>query len=409
MADDPSGGDARSEAPPIVCIPGFLALGDPWDVEALRCRFPQQRFICVTPGPISSHHDRAVDIFYALKGGRADYGEAHSRAYDHARFGRTHVAAYPKWDARHPVHLLGHSIGGMTARMLQRLLADGAFDGHVTSADWVISVTALSSPLNGDWVPHALGAQACEPPSPIATRIRPGSTGWMLTLLIHLLGFADLAWVRKRVDLGLDHWRLSRHHGWAALRTLLLAVLWRSSLGQNCDNAAHDVCYHNTAALNQRLEAFPTTFYFSFVGCRPTPSLLGSRGASSPYAAGWAWLRSGAVALFGCCGQPALLQPPPPSLPPPSLPTAPAPHPLVTQPLSPIRCSPRCSNPPFFLRPSPRTSPLPTQCGAAVTAAAMPPSWQSASCSTQASSPQPRPHSGPRTTAFSPKRRWPTR
>ena len=51
-----------------------------------------------------------------------------------------------------------HSIGGVTLRVLQQLLADGAFPGHATSAAWVRSVTALASPLNGDPVVYGLGA-----------------------------------------------------------------------------------------------------------------------------------------------------------------------------------------------------------------------------------------------------------
>ena len=33
--------------PPIVCVPGFLALGDPFDVVTLRRRYPKQTFITV--------------------------------------------------------------------------------------------------------------------------------------------------------------------------------------------------------------------------------------------------------------------------------------------------------------------------------------------------------------------------
>ena len=61
---------------------------------------------------LTSVHDRARELFYYLKGGRVDYGEAHSAACGHARFGRAYARGhYPLWDEAHPVHLVGHSAG----------------------------------------------------------------------------------------------------------------------------------------------------------------------------------------------------------------------------------------------------------------------------------------------------------
>ena len=56
-----------------------------------------------------------------------DYGAEHACRCDHARFGRDEGdGAFPEWDESHPIDLVGHSIGGVTARVLQQLLADGA-------------------------------------------------------------------------------------------------------------------------------------------------------------------------------------------------------------------------------------------------------------------------------------------
>ena len=43
-----------------------------------------------------------------------------------------------------------------------------------------------------------------------------------------------------------------------------------TSVGQSADNAAHEVCYHTTTALNRELNVHPRTFYFSFVARRVT-------------------------------------------------------------------------------------------------------------------------------------------
>ena len=106
--------------------------------------------VCPPLGPVSSCHDRACELFYALKGGRVDYGAAHSAAHGHRRFGAIAAAGlHPGWSAARPVLLLTHSQGGLAARALLRLLAAGGFEGHDTSAGWVRGVVAISAPFNG--------------------------------------------------------------------------------------------------------------------------------------------------------------------------------------------------------------------------------------------------------------------
>jgi surfactin synthase thioesterase subunit len=43
---------------------------------------------------------------------------------------------YPEWDAEHPVHLVGHSMGGLTARALVQMLSD---DGRSRGEDNLFS------------------------------------------------------------------------------------------------------------------------------------------------------------------------------------------------------------------------------------------------------------------------------
>ena len=76
-------------------------------------------------GPVSSNWDRAVELYYQIKGGCADYGSTHTA--QSAAFGAIQkpadkfgaadpnnnpshypLALYPKWDASHPIPPVSH-------------------------------------------------------------------------------------------------------------------------------------------------------------------------------------------------------------------------------------------------------------------------------------------------------------
>ena len=42
-------------------------------------------------GPISSCWDRACELYAQMVGDTVDYGEAHAKAHNHARYGRTYT------------------------------------------------------------------------------------------------------------------------------------------------------------------------------------------------------------------------------------------------------------------------------------------------------------------------------
>jgi triacylglycerol lipase len=165
----------RANDHPIVLVHGFLGFagkgpagfnywGGRMDLlEELRSRgYPA---VAVQVGPVSSNWDRACELFAELRGGRVDYGVAHSRAAGHQRFGRSYPGLLPDWGALRRVHLVGHSMGGVTSRLLVQLLEEGDASekaatepeslsplfagGHSGEQAWVRSVTTLSSPHDG--------------------------------------------------------------------------------------------------------------------------------------------------------------------------------------------------------------------------------------------------------------------
>ena len=115
-----------------------------------------------TVGPLSSAWDQACELYAQLKGTRVDYGEAHSKKYNHKRFGRTYKSTLVEnWSGENKIHLVGHSFGGNCVRLLAHLLANGAPEEVEASgedvselfkggnSELICSVTSLCASLNG--------------------------------------------------------------------------------------------------------------------------------------------------------------------------------------------------------------------------------------------------------------------
>lgn len=79
-----------------------------------------------TIGPFSSNWDRACELYAYIKGTKVDYGKAHSMKYGHNRYGMKFRGVYKQWDNTHKVHLISHSMGGQTVRVLSQLLTHGS-------------------------------------------------------------------------------------------------------------------------------------------------------------------------------------------------------------------------------------------------------------------------------------------
>ncbi|OFM17792.1 hypothetical protein HMPREF2713_06340 [Staphylococcus sp. HMSC059E03] len=45
-------------------------------------------------GAFSSNYDRAIELYYYIKGGTVDYGAAHAEKYGHSRYGRTYAGVF---------------------------------------------------------------------------------------------------------------------------------------------------------------------------------------------------------------------------------------------------------------------------------------------------------------------------
>jgi len=134
----------------VVFIPGLMTKGDEGDESLI---------VASGLSPFGSSHDRAVELYYFLKGGTVDYGLKHSKKFGHKRYGMTFPGIHREWGSDHPVIFIAHSHGGNTARTLQNLIRSGFFAEIPAgvSAPWIRAIVCIASPLNGCRLLYSLG------------------------------------------------------------------------------------------------------------------------------------------------------------------------------------------------------------------------------------------------------------
>jgi triacylglycerol lipase len=255
-------GPPRNDCP-VILVHGIVAYGQDqrlplsaWGgMGDYQKRFSEEgwRIFSATMGPLSSNWDRACELFAYIKGGRTDYGAAHSARCGHQRFGRDYPGVYPAWGSADKVHLLCHSMGGQTGRLLVQLLEAGSpeelaaspgdasalfYGGH----SWVLGLVTLCSPHDGSSL-----ALVADFGSPAAKRA-----------ICSLIAAASPVY-----DARLDYRGLGRREGEgsAAYAARLEAdVSWY--MGE--DACYGDLSPSGAAELNGWVRAWPDVYYFSW-------------------------------------------------------------------------------------------------------------------------------------------------
>lgn len=216
-------------------------------------------------GPISSNWERAAELYAQIKGGCVDYGAAYSARHGFSRFdpAKCYPGFYPEWDAEHPIHLLGHSMGGQTARMLVKLLEDGSpadaegdnlFRGG--RGGWVSAVMTVSTPNSG--TPATDHIQAMVPMLKDLLKTVAASMGVSSQSLVY--------------DFDLGQWGLRRQPG-ETFDTYFDRVM-ASHFAKNDSNAAYDLSVDGMADLNTFIGRSPNTVYASWTTSATTPGLV---------------------------------------------------------------------------------------------------------------------------------------
>lgn len=250
---------------PIVLIHGFFGWGNDemgsyryWggnkDIQKM---YEEEGFTVfnVSVGPISSNWDRAVEVYYQLKGGQIDYGFEHSKRYGLVQkpSDKKYKGLYPEWDKNHPVHLIGHSMGGQTARMLQFLLETEFFERDSlntneksellgsTKKGWIASITSLATPHDGSTL------------ADIVTKTFP--------FVQYFIGLAGVVGTNF-YDFDLSQWNINRglNETWSSyVQRMRDHKAWKTK-----NISSWDLSLDGAAELNGFLNASPDIYYFSY-------------------------------------------------------------------------------------------------------------------------------------------------
>lgn len=214
-------------------------------------------------GPFSSTWDRACELYAQLMGTTVDYGEAHSKAHNHERYGRTYETKLAgDWGAKTKggqiikLNLIGHSFGGATVRMLTSLLAYGNEEEMNASPDdvselfkggkenYINSVTTLCSPHNGSTLYYCVGQYE-------------SLIGSALDVVFYGSQFMQSIEAGQYYDFHLEHFGIDPE-------TQDLDEIVNTDFGHGTDNAAYDLSPDGAAEINKTIKTVDNVYYFSY-------------------------------------------------------------------------------------------------------------------------------------------------
>lgn len=269
---------------PFIFIHGMLG----WGEEDLMYKMPYWGMVCgnlmkqlraegyeaYAPkvGPVDSAWARACELYAILAGTTVDYGVAHSKKMGHNRFGRTYdKPLVPGWGEEKKVHLLGHSFGGVTIRLLTELLANGSEEernatdpddlsplfagGH---EDWVASITSVSSPHDGTTFVHAF----------------PNLMKGLTVGLLGLFSILGNTGANRFYDNYLERYDLTSVPGTTNLKRIIdpAQIVRIGKIIRSGDHVFHDLRIDAADEINKTIHCSKGTYYFSVTGRGTKPS-----------------------------------------------------------------------------------------------------------------------------------------
>jgi triacylglycerol lipase len=218
----------------------------------------------VSVGPVNSAWDRACEIYAQLTGTVVDYGEAHSKAHNHERFGRSFEGKALMgrvWSPDEPINLIGHSFGGPASRLFASLMTYGdeaeiAATGSETSSLFtgghsktVHSVITLSGCHNGSQISNLI----VDPVVPL----------FMIALMVSFNYAFGNPESGMYSDMALSHFGLTPYEGEGKVKFSLKRIF---NYVKAKDNAGVDLTLGGSQELNEKIRMSPDTYYYSVSG-----------------------------------------------------------------------------------------------------------------------------------------------
>ena len=200
-------------------------------------------------GPVSSNWDRAIEAYYQIKGGQVDYGEEHSKKYNLIQKPEDSFfnGLYPQWNQQNPIHIIGHSQGGQTARMLEYILhnefmSEESYLLKEKQNNWIKSITTISTPHNGTTL------------APIIYNIFP----YIQSTIVWL----DIISPKMYFDFDLDQWSLSRFKNESLIN--YLNRIKQSPIKDTKNFSYWDLSVTGSKEFNGLYKTDSKTYYFTF-------------------------------------------------------------------------------------------------------------------------------------------------
>lgn len=267
---------------PFVFVHGFNGWGGSEDINGVLpywgattgnlmqyLQFEGYECYSASVGPLNSAWDRACELYAQLIGATVDYGEAHSKEFNHERYGRTYYdPLVPDWGKLDEagkikqIHLIGHSFGGTTVRMLIQLLTEGSeAERAVTPAedlsglftggksDWVKSATAICTPHNSATIYYPLKALGLD-------RV----VQFLSYLYVGIVGRSSIN--GGFVDFHMEQFGLSEEPGSGDSVEFFKAM--KNVLANREDSCQYDLTPEGNKKLNDELDINEDIYYFSY-------------------------------------------------------------------------------------------------------------------------------------------------
>eukprot|EP00438_Fugacium_kawagutii_P011942 Skav218688 [mRNA] locus=scaffold4775:45874:47238:+ [translate_table: standard] len=234
------------------------------------------KFHIASVGPVSSNWDRACQLYAQIKGLRVDFGIAHSDKYGHKRFGKdfTGKGFYPEWSPENRIHLMGHSMGGQTIRMLEQMLQEGvpeeveAYEKAVAAGDSPPALSPLFTQATGNYIKSLSGVASPFDGTPVLDMAGADFVGFVKDLILDFTKMTTDSAFEQLYDLDLEQFGFKRLPGEKLgdmLERFQAAPISQRSFQ---DLATYDLSPEGAVAIQKGKQGYSGTYYFALAAER---------------------------------------------------------------------------------------------------------------------------------------------